>query len=94
MLGLLSTTTIVLCIAKHQTDLQRLIDVGIETAPFAKSMGNAFALMHWHSRLNTRDVDFVRGAQPGCIHDAQTANAELKSKEPLLSTPPQTASRS
>ena len=63
-------------------DLQRLIDLRIETTRYARSMAVALAVMHWHSRLNARDVEFVLGGQPAGIHYSKPTTTDNGSDRP------------
>lgn len=64
-------------------DLQRLVDLDVETAPFVKSMATALAIMNWHSRLSARDVEFVLGGQPVKTHYTKPTAAELSKARSL-----------
>lgn len=74
-------------------DLQRLIDLGIETTQYARSMAIALAVMHWHSRLNARDVEFVLGGQPAKTHYPKTTTTKITNNNPSSPTTPNGGAR-
>jgi Zinc finger protein len=67
-------------------DLQRLTDLGVDTKSFAKSIAAVLAVMHWHSELDARDVEFVLGGLPTEIHHPKPTISDLRGRESTSKT--------